>query len=53
MSQDTFIISTHYILSAIKKDGTRVYYDTDDRGAGGPDENRVTGCHVAIIVVIK
>lgn len=29
MSQKTFTISTGYMLSAIRKDGLRVYYDID------------------------
>ena len=36
MSQKTFTVSTDYMLSAIKKDGTRVYYDTDDHSGGYP-----------------
>ena len=36
MSVKTFIISKAYILSAIKKDGSRVYYDTDAHSGGYP-----------------
>ena len=32
----TFTISKAYILSAIKKDGSRVYYDTDAHSGGWP-----------------
>jgi hypothetical protein len=32
----TFTISKAYVLSAIKKDGTRVYYDTDAHSGGYP-----------------
>jgi hypothetical protein len=36
MSNTTFTISTGYLLSAIKKDGSRVYYDTDAHSGGYP-----------------
>ena len=36
MSSKTFTISKAYILSAIKKDGSRVYYDTDSHSGGYP-----------------
>lgn len=36
MSVKTFTISKAYILSAIKKDGSRVYYDTDAHSGGYP-----------------
>ena len=36
MSQKTFTISTEYMLSAINKNGTRVYYAIDDQSAGYP-----------------
>ena len=32
----TFTIRKAYVLSAIKKDGSRVYYDTDDHSGGYP-----------------
>lgn len=32
----TFTISKAYVLSAIKKDGSRVYYDTDPHSGGYP-----------------
>ena len=36
MSSKTFTISKAYVLSAIKKDGSRVYYDTDAHSGGYP-----------------
>lgn len=36
MSNNTFIISKSYVLSAIKQNGDRVYYDTDAHSGGYP-----------------
>ena len=36
MSQKTFTIRKAYVLSAINKQGERVYYDTDDHSGGWP-----------------
>lgn len=36
MSTRSFTIRKAYVLSAIKKDGTRVYYDTDAHSGGYP-----------------
>jgi hypothetical protein len=36
MTQKTFTLRSAYILSGIKKDGSRVYYDTDDHSGGYP-----------------
>ena len=45
MSSKTFTILSAYILSAIKKDGSRVYYDTDAHSGGYPYwSTRALGC---------
>lgn len=36
MSSKTFTIQKTYILSALKKTGERVYFDTDDHSGGYP-----------------
>ena len=36
MSATSFTIRKAYVLSAIKKDGSRVYYDTDAHSGGYP-----------------
>lgn len=36
MSNKTFVIRKAYVLSAINKQGQRVYYDTDDHSGGYP-----------------
>ena len=36
MSQKTFNLHNAFLLSGIQKDGTRVYYDTDDHSGGYP-----------------
>ncbi len=36
MTQKTFTLRSAFILSGIKKDGTRVFYDTDSHSGGYP-----------------
>lgn len=36
MSNKTFTISKAFVLSALKKDGARVYYDVDSHSGGYP-----------------
>lgn len=36
MTQKTFTLRSAFVLSGIKKDGSRVFYDTDDHSGGYP-----------------
>ena len=36
MSQNTFTLRTVFLLAGVQKDGTRVYYNTDDHSGGYP-----------------
>ena len=41
----SFVIRKAYVLSAIKKDGSRVYYDTDAHSGGYPYWSTFTSIH--------